>query len=83
MFIAQINKGGVVAYIMAYNDSCFSIASLCHEWDGARLLLPQSECTSCFKSCRETWKTGSLEIKTFQENPWNACNPKQELSRPL
>ena len=78
-----MNKGGVMAYIMAYDGLRFSIASLCHERDGARLLLPQSECTSCFKRCRATWNTGSLEIRKFQENPWNACNSKQELSQPL
>ena len=49
-----MNKGGVMAYIMAYDGLRFSIASLCHERDGARLLLPQSECTSCFKRCRAT-----------------------------
>ena len=69
MLIVVMNKGGVMEYLMAYNVSSFSIASLKHERNGARLLSPQSECTSCVKSCRATWKTGSWEIRKFQEIP--------------
>ena len=34
--------------------SRFNTISLFHKWNGARLLLPGSECTSCLTSCQTT-----------------------------
>ena len=31
---------------------CFSIVSLHHKWDGARLLSLEIECVSCLSSCQ-------------------------------
>ena len=31
----------------------FSIVSLNHKWNGARLLSPETECTSCLTSCEK------------------------------
>ena len=37
----------------------FTIASLHHKWNGIRILLPGTECTSHLRSCQVSWNLGS------------------------
>ena len=43
--------------------------SLHHKLNKTRLLLPESECTSCFMTCRTGEDVRSEEIRKFQKNP--------------
>ena len=43
--------------------------SLHHKLNKTRLLLPESECTGCFMTCRTGEDLRSEEIRKFQKNP--------------
>ena len=54
----------------------FCILSLHGKWNRTRLLIGETEYANFFTSCQISQDLRSSEIRKFQENLWNALEPK-------
>ena len=54
------------------SDNVFSTISLHHKWNGTRLFLTESECTSCLTSCQTTY-IFLYSLKMTERKPLALC----------